>query len=68
MNAEVGVLVIVEAGAPQIPVSQPETQRTNEVQVRADIGAQADHVACVGRYFGLIEHNVEHRWVEHKYL
>jgi len=55
-----GVFVIVEPGAAELFVIQRKTQRFNQVQGAAGIGAQADDVAGVGRNFGLDKNDVEH--------
>ena len=46
-------LVIVETGPPQRAVFPAEAERLDQVQFGAGVGAQADHVARVGRDFGL---------------
>jgi hypothetical protein len=58
--AHLGVLVVVEAGAPQVAVVHREAQRLDQVQGAAGVGREADHVAGVGRDLGRDEHDVEH--------
>ncbi len=53
-------LAIIQPGAAQFPVLQPEAERFDQVQARTGVGAQAHDVAGVGRNLGLIEHDVKH--------
>jgi hypothetical protein len=52
--------MIVEPGAAQLLVVQIETQGLDKVKQAAGIGTQADDIAGIGRYFGLVENNIEH--------
>jgi len=53
-------LMVIEPGAPHFRRIQVESQRPDQMQRRADIGAQPDDVAGIRRNFGLIEDQVEH--------
>ena len=61
MHPHAGVLVVVQPGAAQLPVVQREPERLDQVQPRAGVGAQPDHVAGVGRDLGRMQDDVEHR-------
>ena len=52
--------VVVEAGTPQARLVQLESQRTDEVQNAAGVGAKPYNVAGVRGDFRLIEDDVEH--------
>ncbi len=54
-------VVVVESGALQAPVVEPEAQGFDEMQRRARVGAEADRVAGVRRNFGFKQNDVEHR-------
>ena len=54
-------LVVIEAGTAQPGVVHLEAERLDQVQARAGVGAQADHVAGVGRNLRLVKHHLEHR-------
>ncbi len=58
--AHVGVLVVVQPGAPHQLVVHGKAQRLDQVQRAAGVRAQADHVARVRRDFGVDEDDVEH--------
>ena len=60
MNMDLRQLRIIHPGTAQLRCAEIEAERLDEVQMRADIGAQANDVAGVGRDFGLIEDDVEH--------
>ena len=60
MHLQRRVLVVVEAGAAQLLVVEGEAERLDQVQARAGVRAQADHVAGVGRDLGLVQDHVEH--------
>ena len=49
-----------QAGAAQAFIVQLVTQRLDEVQVAAGIGAEPDNVAGIGRYFRLEQDHVKH--------
>jgi hypothetical protein len=53
-------LVIVEARAPDARLVELEAERMHEVQRRADVGAEPDHIARVRRYLGLEQDDVKH--------
>lgn len=55
-----GIFVIIQAGAAQAFIVQLVTQRLDEVQVAAGIGAEPDNVAGIGRYFRLEQDHVKH--------
>ena len=63
---EIGVLehlrhlAVVEPGAPNLRLVELETERTDQVQGRADVRAKPDDVARVRRNLRLIEDQVEH--------
>ena len=52
--------MVIEAGAAQGLVVDVETQWLDKVQLGARIGAQADHVAGVGRNLGLVKDDGDH--------
>ena len=54
------VLVVVKPGAPHVLVLHRKTERLYQVQAAAGIGRQPDHIAGVGRNFGLDENYIEH--------
>jgi hypothetical protein len=60
VNPDACVFVVIQPGAAQVFVIECESQRANQVQLRAGIGAQADDVAGVGGYLRLVEDDVEH--------
>lgn len=60
MALERRILVVVQPGATQAFVIQFETQRLDQVQLAAGVGAQADDVAGIGWDFGLEQDDVEH--------
>jgi len=53
-------LTVIQSGAPQFLVLQPEAERFDQMQARAGVGAQPHDVAGVGRNLGLIEHDMKH--------
>lgn len=55
-----GIFVIIQAGAAQAFIVQLVTQRLDQVQVAAGIGAEPDNVAGIGRYFRLEQDHVKH--------
>lgn len=59
MNFDAGPFPVVQTGTAQFGVFQFKSQRTDQVQVGAGVGAQSDDVAGVGRYFRLVEDDVE---------
>ena len=52
--------VIIQPGTTQTPVIELEPEWFYEMQLRTGIGAQAYDVARIGRYFRLVEDDVEH--------
>src|SRR6185295_10516706 len=50
-----------EARAPQLAVFHGEAQRLDQVQARAGVGGQPDHVAGVGRNLRIDQDDVEHQ-------
>ena len=53
-------LVVVEAGAAQARLVEPESQRPDEVQDAAGVGAKPYDVAGVRGDFRLVQDDVEH--------
>lgn len=60
MYGETGPFVVIQPGASQMPVAQIESQRLDQMQLCASIGAEADDVAGIGRDFWLVENDMEH--------
>ncbi len=60
MHAQLGVFVVIQAGTAQIPVIQFKAKRAYQVKLRTGVGAQADDVAGVWRYLGMVENDIEH--------
>src|SRR5882724_4611994 len=54
------VLVVIQTGPAQLLVFHREPQRLDQVQRATRVGRQTDHVAGVGRDFGMNENDVEH--------
>ena len=54
------VFVVIQASAAQALVVELETQRLDQVQVAAAVGAEPDNVAGIGRNFRLKKDYVEH--------
>jgi hypothetical protein len=52
--------MIIKPGAAQLLVIQVKTQGFDQVKQAAGIGTQADNIAGIGWYFGLVENNIEH--------
>ncbi len=61
MNLHVGKLVVVEPGALELAVIHGEAERLDQVQARAGVRREADHVAGVRRDLGMDEDDVEHQ-------
>lgn len=57
---DLAIFMIIQSGAAQAFVVQLESQRFDQVQLAATVGAQADNVAGVRRNFRLIEYDVKH--------
>ncbi len=55
-----GVFVVIEPRSAQQLVVHRKTQRLDEMQLAAGVGGQADHVAGVGRDFGVDENDAKH--------
>ena len=60
MNLHIGVFVIIQARPFQALIFEGETQRFDQMKLRASVGAQANDVARIGRYFWFYKNNVEH--------
>jgi len=60
VHPHVGPFAVVEPGAPQTPVLQAEAKGFDQVQGRADVGAQAHDIAGVRRDFRLVKNKMEH--------
>ena len=54
------IFMIVEAGALELSVRQFETERFDQMQADAAVRTQAYNISGIGRYFGLVENDVEH--------
>jgi hypothetical protein len=61
VHGQAGVLVIVETGAAQFAVAEPEAERLDQMQTASGVRAQTDDVAGIGRDLGLEKHYLEHR-------
>jgi hypothetical protein len=57
--AHVNGVPVIEPGAAQRAIIQPEAQAADQMQSRAGRGAQAGDVTCVGRNFGFQERDVQ---------
>src|SRR5207244_4789743 len=57
--------VVIEAGAPELAVVEPETERLDQMQLGTRVGRKPDHVARVRRYLRLNENNRYHRQGRH---
>ncbi len=53
------VFVVVQAGAFELLVLELEAERLDQVQLGAGVGAKADGIAGVGRYFGLEQQDMQ---------
>ncbi len=60
MHGQASVFVVVETGAFQVAIVQPESQRLDQMQLGAGIGCQTNDVAGVGRDFRVDENNRDH--------
>ncbi len=60
MHAHRCVLVIIQARAPHAGIFERKSQWFDQMQLRAGIGAQANHIAGVRRDFGFDKDDVEH--------
>ena len=58
MDVDVGELVVIESGTAEEPVVEGEAQGLDQMECRADVGAQANDVARVGRNLGPDQHDV----------
>src|SRR6266480_706722 len=56
-----GNFMVVETGAPKLPVVDGETERLDQMQTCAGIRREPDHVAGVRRDLGLHEDDLKHR-------
>ena len=60
MHDQARVLVVVEAGALQFAIVEPEAQRLDQMQLGAGIGGKPDHVAGIGRNLRMDENDGDH--------
>ena len=60
MHAEVCVLVIIEAGPLQACIIEGKAQRSDQMQPRTGVRAQANHVAGIRRDLGTMQDDIEH--------
>lgn len=60
MRFYVGIFVIIQSGAAQLPVFQGKAKRLNQMQFAAGIGGKANDIAGVGRNFRLEKDNGKH--------
>ena len=60
MTLQRGIFVVVETGTAQAFVVHLETQRFDQMQVAAAVGAQPDNVAGIRRNFWLKKDDVKH--------
>lgn len=60
MYGEAGPFVVIQPGTPQLPVTQIESQRPDQMQLCTGVGAQADDITSVGGDFRLVENDLEH--------
>src|SRR4051794_6395324 len=60
VNHDSCVLVVVEPRALQLPILEAKAERLDEVQLRARVGREADHVARVRRNLRHDEHDRHH--------
>ena len=56
-----GPLAVIKPRTAQLAVLEFKSERMNQVQGTAGIGAKAYDIARIGRYLRLIQHNMEHR-------
>jgi hypothetical protein len=52
--------VVVEPGAAQFRVIQIEAERADQMQLRAAVRAQANHIAGIRRDLWLVQHDMQH--------
>ena len=60
MANDAGVFVIVQPGTAQPLVRDVEAERFDQMQLGPGVGAKANDVARIGRYFGLVKNDSEH--------
>lgn len=60
VDAQLCKFVVIEPCADQLFVFENKTQRSDQMQLATGIGAKPDDVAGIGRYFGLVQDDVEH--------
>lgn len=60
MGPDLSPLVIIETRSSQAFVVEFVAERFDQMQARANIRAQANHIAGVRRYLGLVEDDVKH--------
>ena len=61
MHGDAGQVVIIQPRARELLVGKIEAERCNQMEIRAGVGGQADDVPGIGRDFGLVEDDFEHR-------
>jgi CBS domain-containing protein len=59
VHANVGQLGVVQSRPSDGAGIEPESKRTDQVQARPGVGAQADDITRVGRYLGLEQNDVQ---------
>jgi hypothetical protein len=52
--------MIIKASAPHAGILQWKPERLNQMQLRTSIRAKSNHIAGVGRDFGLDQYNMKH--------
>ena len=57
------VFTIIQARPPQLLVIQVKSQRFDKMQVRSGVGAQTHDIACVWRYLGFEQCDMEHGYL-----
>jgi hypothetical protein len=60
MATQLCVLMVIKACTSHVLVIHRKSQGLHQVQRAAGVGRQADHVARIGRDFGLNEDDVKH--------
>lgn len=60
MEPDIGKLVIIETGTAQFLVTNIETQRLDQMQTRAAVGAKPDDIAGIGGNFRLKQGDMKH--------
>ena len=60
MLTETGKFPVIESGPAQLAIINFKTQRMNQVQGTAGIGAKAYDITGIRWYLGLVKHNMKH--------